>query len=62
MKSKTILIADEGMVLTDGEVYGKTIYLADGASVEDYREITQAEYDELEQEMLKAAMPAEVVK
>lgn len=59
MKAKTILIADEGMVLTDGEVYGKTIYLADSANVEDYHEITQAEYEEIEKAMLAEAMPRE---
>ena len=39
------IIADEGMVLTDGDTYGKEIFLAEGVSVDDYTEITQEEYD-----------------
>ena len=41
---RTILTANEGMVLTDGHVYGKTIFLAEGASADDWREITEEEY------------------
>ncbi len=37
--------ADEGMWLTDGENYGKTISLAEGVSVDDYYEITNEEYE-----------------
>ena len=40
----TVLIADEGKVLTDGEIYGRTIYLAEGKSEADFYEITEAEY------------------
>ena len=41
---RTILTANEGMVLTDGHVYGKTIFLAEGASADDWHEITEEEY------------------
>ena len=41
---RIILTANEGMVLTDGHVYGKTIFLAEGASADDWREITEEEY------------------
>ena len=41
---RTILTANEGMVLTDGHVYGKTIFLAEGAAADDWREITEEEY------------------
>lgn len=37
--------ADEGKWLTDGENYGKTISLAAGVSVDDYYEISDAEYE-----------------
>ena len=42
--ARTILTANEGMVLTDGHVYGKTIFLAEGASADDWHEITEEEY------------------
>ncbi|MBQ8836654.1 MAG: hypothetical protein IJ002_04000 [Clostridia bacterium] len=45
MQKRNVLIADEGMVLTDGENYGRVIYLAEDADAGAYREITQAEYD-----------------
>lgn len=39
------LIASEGMVLTDGENYGKEVFLAVDADQTKWHEITQAEYD-----------------
>lgn len=45
MKTKITLIADEGMILTDGEHYGKTVYLACGRDGSEYHEIPEAEYD-----------------
>lgn len=44
---RVILTANEGMVLTDGEIYGKEIYLADGISTNTFHEITDAEYEKL---------------
>lgn len=41
------LIANDGMVLTDGNIYGKEIYLADGMSADAFHEITQAEYEQM---------------
>ena len=43
----TKLIASEGKVLTNGEVYGKVIFLADTDKAGNYHEITKEEYDEL---------------
>ena len=47
MKERMILIADEGKLLTDGENYGKAVFLADGVSADKYAEITDAEYQKL---------------
>ena len=47
MKTRTILYADEGKVLTNGEVYGKTIYLDEGQSEESFYEITNEEYENI---------------
>lgn len=41
------LTASEGMMLTDGENYGKEVFLAVGADQSKWHEITQAEYDEI---------------
>ena len=50
---RVILTANDGMVLTDGEVYGKEIYLADGASTDAFHEITDAEYEKIMLEQMK---------
>ena len=39
------LVADDGMTLTDGDSYGKTIYLGVNDSPENWHEITDAEAD-----------------
>lgn len=44
MKTRTVLYADDGYVLTNGEIYGKTLFLADSASASDFYEITDEEY------------------
>ena len=45
MKIRNIIYAEQGMVLTNGEIYGKEIYLAEGVSPDAFREITDAEYE-----------------
>lgn len=40
-----MLTADEGKILTDGEVYGKIIALGKGDNPERYHEITGGEYE-----------------
>ena len=42
-----MLTADEGKILTDGEVYGKIIALGKDDSPERYHEITDGEYENI---------------
>lgn len=46
-----IIRADEGKWLTDGENYGKTISLAEDATIDNYYEITDEEYEEKMKEL-----------
>lgn len=45
MITRTVLYADEGKILTNGEIYGKQIYLAVGISADSFYEITEEEYE-----------------
>lgn len=47
---RTVLIASEGMLLTDGEIYGTKIFLEEGRSAEDFCEISRAYYEKLREE------------
>lgn len=51
MKKTTIelvkLTATDGMVLTNGEAYGKEIYLGCNDKAENWHEITEAEYEKI---------------
>lgn len=51
MKKETIkqiiLTADEGMYLTNGETYGKTVVLPESADTNDWYEITDIEYNRI---------------
>ena len=44
---QTILKADEGMYLTNGETYGKTVILPETANTNDWYEITDIEYNKI---------------
>ncbi len=43
---RIILNASEGKILTNGEAYGKTVYLGVNDKPENWYEITEAEYEE----------------
>lgn len=47
MDSRIMLMADKGKIITNGEIYGRTIYLAEGQSKEGFYEIPEAEYMEI---------------
>ena len=44
-----ILTADEGMYLTNGETYGKTVILPESANQSVWHEISEQEYNELQE-------------
>lgn len=39
--TQTILTADDGKYLTNGETYGKTVVLPEGADASKWREVTE---------------------
>ena len=43
--TQTILTADEGKYLFNGETYGKTAILPESANADEWYEITEAEYN-----------------
>lgn len=45
--AKRKLFARDGMIYTNGTVYGKQISLAEGESGENWHEITEEEYQEI---------------
>ena len=51
MKHDTVIInkiiAEEGMILTDGQSYGKIVYLGKEDSVINWYEITEQEYERI---------------
>ena len=56
MKTETIttikLIASDGMTLTDGEHFGKEVFLGTGDNADNWHEITDAEAERIQAEML----------
>lgn len=47
MQKRTTLIADEGMILTDGKDYASVTYLAVGADESKWYEIPKDEYERI---------------
>lgn len=58
MKILKNIYADEGKILTNGEIYGKGHLLAVGESETDFYEITEAEYNAI-MEAKEATITAE---
>lgn len=54
------LEASDGMILTNGESYGKTVYLGKGDSPENWHEITETEYETIMEEADEAVEAGEV--
>lgn len=50
MKTRKIIYADEGKILTNGEIYGRQIFLAESVSEKDFYEITEEEYKKIMEE------------
>ena len=44
---RKVITASEGRVLTDGKIFAKEIYLAEGADASSFYEITEEEYERL---------------
>lgn len=47
MKTRKIIYADEGKILTNDEIYGRQIFLAEDVDEKDFHEITEAEYEDI---------------
>lgn len=50
MKDERHIIAAEGMVLTNGELFVTKLWLGDGDSIDNWREITVEEAEKMQQE------------
>lgn len=44
---RTSIKARDGYILTNGEIYGTEIFLADGMSADEFHEITIEEYEKM---------------
>lgn len=50
MKKRTVLYAEDGKILTNGKIYGRVIYLAEGVASDAFYEITEAEFETIKRE------------
>lgn len=44
MKTRKVIYADNGKILTNGEIYGRVIFVADNSDEKDFYEISEEEY------------------
>ena len=51
MVERKVLYADEGRYLTDGEIYGKVIFLSETDDIANYKEITDEQYNQIMAEL-----------
>lgn len=58
--ARTILTASAGMILTDGEIYGSKIFLAEGRDPEEFHEIPLEEYEKMMEQEVTAYGGTEV--
>ena len=57
---RTILTASEGMLLTDGEIYGTKIFPEEGRDPEEFHEIPLEEYEKMMEQEVTAYGGTEV--
>lgn len=50
--SRIKMVATEGMILTNGEIYGKEVFLGTGDSPDNWWEISEKEYDKIMKEAM----------
>ena len=53
MKTRTVIYAEDGKILTNGTVYGRKIFLAEGESPYTFYEIPESEYNAILEEQEK---------
>lgn len=58
MKTRTVLYADAGKILTDGNTFGKIIYLAEDGSADNFYEISENDYEKIMTQEEEASSPA----
>lgn len=47
MKQRIVIYAEKGKVLTNGDIYGKQIFLAETEKADSFHEITDVEYQSI---------------
>ena len=60
MNNRKSIKATDGKILTNGEIFGRTIILAEGLSGEDFYEITEEEYENILKEQERKEREANV--